>query len=296
MMRRYAFVTVDVFTNRRFGGNPLAVFTDARGLSDAEMQSLAAEMNLSETTFVLPPDDPANTARVRIFNTTGEMAFAGHPNVGTGCVLAWARRDRDGVLLFEEPAGLAEVRAERDGAGAVIGATIAAPRPLSLGSELGAADVAACAGIAASDVRTDAHRPVLASLGHPFVVAEVTPEALTRAAPDPGAFRRVRDASPALGGRLALHLYARDGARLRARRRAPLSGTYEDAATGSANVALAALLLSLTGEAALAVEVTQGTEMGRPSLLRLTARRGPDGIRATVGGGCVPVLRGEATV
>src|SRR5438309_4271720 len=106
MMRTYQFVTVDVFTDCRFGGNPLAVFPDARGLSDEEMQALAAEFNLSETTFVLPPDDPAHTARVRIFNRSHEMPFAGHPNVGTGYVLAQQGRGRDGVLLFEELAGL----------------------------------------------------------------------------------------------------------------------------------------------------------------------------------------------
>ena len=87
-MPAYAFQTVDVFTDRRFGGNPLAVFPDAQGISDEEMQALAAEFNLSETTFVLPPSDPANSARVRIFNRTAEMPFAGHPNVGTGYVLA----------------------------------------------------------------------------------------------------------------------------------------------------------------------------------------------------------------
>ncbi|MBX9699323.1 MAG: PhzF family phenazine biosynthesis isomerase, partial [Acetobacteraceae bacterium] len=103
--RRFGFVTLDVFTDRRFGGNQLAVFPDARGLSQAEMQALAAEFNLSETTFVLPPEDPANTARVRIFNRVAEMGFAGHPNVGTGWVLAGAGRDRDGLLRFEEPAG-----------------------------------------------------------------------------------------------------------------------------------------------------------------------------------------------
>ena len=75
-MRTFSFVTVDVFTDRRFGGNPLAVFPDATGLSDGEMQSLAAEFNLSETTFVVPPENPANTARVRIFNRTSEMPFA----------------------------------------------------------------------------------------------------------------------------------------------------------------------------------------------------------------------------
>src|ERR1700760_1178240 len=97
----FSFVTVDVFTDRPFGGNPLAVFPDARGLSDADMQALAREFNLSETTFVLPPEDAAHTARVRIFNPSYEMPFAGHPNVGTGFVLAGLDRDRDGVLLFE---------------------------------------------------------------------------------------------------------------------------------------------------------------------------------------------------
>src|SRR6185369_13959142 len=101
-MPTYAFETLDVFTDRRFGGNQLAVVPDARGISDADMQALAAEFNYSETTFVLPPEDPANTARVRIFNRTAEMPFAGHPNVGTGYVLASQGRDTDGTLRFEE--------------------------------------------------------------------------------------------------------------------------------------------------------------------------------------------------
>src|SRR5688572_15168511 len=113
-MRVYRYVTVDVFTQQRFGGNPLAVVTDAQGLSDTEMQALAAEFNYSETTFVLPPDDPAHSALVRIFNRAHEMPFAGHPNVGTGYVLAHEGRDIDGVLLFEELAGLVEVRVERN--------------------------------------------------------------------------------------------------------------------------------------------------------------------------------------
>ena len=151
-MRTYAFVTVDVFTDRRFGGNPLAVFPDANGLSDGEMQSLAAEFNLSETTFVLPPSDPANTARVRIFNRTAEMA--GHPNVGTGWVLAGMGRARDGLLRFEEIAGLVEVHV--DGASVV---TIAAPQPLSLGAEMPADLVAGCVGIDAGDVIVSATGP-----------------------------------------------------------------------------------------------------------------------------------------
>src|SRR5258708_7270563 len=189
-MRSYGFVTVDVFTDRRFGGNPLAVFPDASGLSDGEMQSLAAEFNLSETTFVVPPENPANTARVRIFNRTSEMPFAGHPNVGTGWVLAGLGRDGDGVLRFEEIAGLVEVNVERNGGGGQLRAvTIAAPQPLSLGAEMPVDLVAGCAGLDVSDVVVAAHRPIVASVGNSFVIAEVKAAALSRAKPDISRFR-----------------------------------------------------------------------------------------------------------
>lgn len=294
-MRRYSFVTVDVFTNQRFGGNPLAVFPDARGMSDAEMQSLAAEFNLSETTFVLPPDDSANTARVRIFTRTTEMPFAGHPNVGTGYVLAQQGRDKNGKLLFEELAGLVEVQIERDRSGAPVGATIAAPQPLSLGVELPVEEIAACAGLTASEVIVAAHRPVQASLGNPFVIAEVEAAALKRAAPDIAAFRKSVTRESALKGRLGLYLYAHEGeGRVQARMFAPLGGTFEDPATGSAAGPLGALLLSLSSDAEKRLDIHQGVVMGRPSLLQVVARRGADGIRATIAGQCVPVLRGEA--
>lgn len=297
-MRSYRFVTVDVFTERRFGGNPLAVFPDARGLSDAEMQALAAEFNLSETTFVLPPRDPANTARVRIFNRKHEMAFAGHPNVGTGYVLAQQGRETGGALRFEEMAGLVEVTVERDAAGALAGTTIAAPQPLSLGTEISREAIADCAGIAPADVRTGAHPPLAASVGIPFVLAEVAPEALARAAPNLPAFRAAVARWPELAGRLSLYLYARGEERdsIRARMFAPLAGTWEDPATGSAATPLACLLLSLTTDERARFAIEQGVEMGRPSLLRVEAWRAPDGLRASVGGACVPVLSGEAQV
>ena len=297
-MKSYEFVTVDVFTDRRFGGNPLAVFPDARGLSDADMQSLAAEFNLSETTFVLPPDDPAHTARVRIFNRTAEMPFAGHPNVGTGWVLAGRGRAKDGMLQFEEIAGLVEVKIDGDAV------TIAAPQPLSLTAEMPVDLLADCVGIAPGEVVVTAHRPVMASVGNSFIVAEVTAEALTRAVPDIARFRHaVTQYAPTGMGpkRLPLYLYAHAGrsgdrARLRARMFSPLSGTVEDAATGSAATPLAALLLSLTADQERHYDIVQGVEMGRPSLLLASARRAADGIRASVGGGCVPVLRGEVSL
>lgn len=288
-MASYPFVTLDVFTDTRFGGNPLAVFTDASGLTDAQMQSLAAEMNLSETTFILPPQDPANTARVRIFNRTAEMPFAGHPSVGTGWVLSQMGKGQ--ALRLEVPAGIVEVSIE-DGGG-----VIAAPQALSLGVELPVERIAACAGLTPADIVVTAHRPVEASVGVTFVIAEVTPESLGRAAPDLSAFRQAALDFPEFGDRLSLHLYAQDGpGQLRARMFAPNSGTVEDPATGSANATLAALLLSLSDAADGAWDIIQGVEMGRPSRLRAAARRSADGVRATIGGGCVPVLSGQASV
>ena len=293
-MPSFPYETVDVFTDRPFGGNQLAVFTDARGLSDAQMQSLAAEMNYSETTFVLPPDDPANDARVRIFHRTAEMPFAGHPNVGTACVLARHGRDSNGVLRFEQLAGLVEIAVERDAAGAVTGAVIAAPQALSLGIELPVDGIAACAGVAPSDIVTRAHKPVQASLGVKFVLAQIAPAALAGATPDIAAFRKLEGQNQELQGRLSLFVYARDGNAVRARMFAPLAGTWEDPATGSASATLGALLLSLDGGDEAAYSITQGVEMGRPSRLNVTSRRAADGFRSRVGGGCVPMFRGEA--
>jgi trans-2,3-dihydro-3-hydroxyanthranilate isomerase len=295
-MPTYDFVTLDVFTDRRFGGNQLAVFPDARGMSGEDMQALAAEFNLSETTFVLPARDPAHTAQVRIFNRTAEMPFAGHPNVGTGYVLAELGRDRNGVLVFEELAGLVEVKVERDGAGRPSGAAIAAPQALSTGFELTPEQVAQCCMIEASDVITTRHRPIQASVGVDFVFAEVTPDGLRRAGPNLTGSREVAAAIPEVGDRLSIHLYCRDGDQLRVRMFAPLSGTFEDAATGSANATLAALLLSLDGGDSAAFDVSQGVEMGRPSRLKVTAHRAADGVRATVGGGCAPMFKGQVTL
>lgn len=292
----YRFATVDVFTEQRFGGNPLAVFPDAAGMSDRDMQSLAAEFNLSETTFVLPPFDPANSARVRIFNRTHEMPFAGHPNVGTAYVLARLGLARGDALRFEELAGLVTVRLERGDDGVVIGATIDAPQPLALGVEIPPSSIAACVGLATSDIVTTLHHPVHATVGNTYVIAEVTGEALAHAAPEVPAFRRVLAETPGLNGRYSLYLYARDGAGIRARMFAPLAGTYEDPATGSAATPLAALLLSLAGGDEARYTIRQGVEMGRPSLLHASARRTEDGIRASVSGRCVPVLQGEATL
>lgn len=294
-MADYEYFTVDVFTRRRFGGNPLAVFPEAQGLDDSTMQALAAELNYSETTFVLPPADPDNTARVRIFNRTAEMPFAGHPNVGTGFVLTLMGRVPGGTLRFEEVAGLVDVRLiEEDGA--VAGAEIDAPQPLGLMETFAVPDIASCLSLPPDDIECARHRPVRASTGVDFVLVELRPEALARAAPDPGAFARLAAARPGLDGRLSIFLYSLHGADVRARMFAPLSGTWEDPATGSANATLAALRLHLSDGDSLRYASVQGVEMGRESHLSLRASRTPDGIRASVGGNCVAMFHGTVSL
>ncbi|QNA83499.1 PhzF family phenazine biosynthesis protein [Sphingomonas sp. So64.6b] len=294
-MASYDYLTVDVFTSRRFGGNQLAVFPTADGLDSATMQALAAELNYSETTFVLPPEDPANTARVRIFNRTSEMPFAGHPNVGTACALAWLGIAPKATLRFEEVAGLVEIRLIEE-AGEIVGAEIDAPQPLGIKGELPVDAIAACLSLQPDQIALADHPPLRASVGVDFVVVAVQPDALATTAPDIMAYRRLAAAFPELDGRLSIFVYTPAGAGIRARMFAPLAGTWEDAATGSANATLAALRLSLGDEESLAYDAIQGVEMGRESHLALRAWRAGDGVRASVGGRCVAMFRGSITL
>src|SRR6266436_2957496 len=137
---RLQFQTVDVFTSDRFAGNPLAVVLNAEGLSGQQMQRVAAEFNLAETTFVLPPKDSAHTAEVRIFTPRYEMPFAGHPNVGTAFVLAragvsYGRTIAGDEVMFEEKAGLVPIALLKDGA-TIVGARLASPQLLTVGAEI----------------------------------------------------------------------------------------------------------------------------------------------------------------
>jgi trans-2,3-dihydro-3-hydroxyanthranilate isomerase len=301
-MTSVGFVTVDVFTSSRFGGNPLAVVPDARGLRDDAMAAIAREFNYSETAFVLPPKDPANTARVRIFTPTSELPFAGHPNVGTGYVLGrlgtlFGRPTAD-VLLFEENAGLVVVELIRDGAG-VIGATITAPQPLSLGPVLDRAKVAECVGLTPSAIVTTRHQPQYASVGLPFLCVEISDlDSLGRATPSTALFRAAQDelADPGLEFNVyAYSVASTDPFAVRARMFAPLDGVPEDPATGSAAGALGAFLTHLRSDADLDLSfpILQGVEMGRPSQIDLAVRkRGGNVGRVGISGRCVDVMRG----
>ncbi len=296
MQRRY--ITVDVFTDRAFGGNPLAVVLDAEGLTTAQMQAVATEFNYSETTFVLPPREPGHDAQVRIFKVNAEIPFAGHPNVGTAFVLAARAAATPARLMFEEKAGLVAVEILKK-EGRAAGAELTAPQPLRRLSTCDARLAAACLSLSSSDVRTDAHAPEVVSVGLPFLVVELNSrEALRRARPDAAAFARTFP----LDESDAIYLYTRDvpanekPCDLQARMFHPgASGPTEDPATGSATVAAAALFADLdpVRDGELKLRIGQGVDMGRPSLLltRVVKRNGGI-VSAHVGGNCVQMMEG----
>jgi trans-2,3-dihydro-3-hydroxyanthranilate isomerase len=295
---RIEFVTVDVFTDRKFGGNPLAVVPDARGLATEQMQAITAEFNLAETTFVLPPQDAAHTAQVRIFTPRAELPFAGHPNIGTAFVLASEGvshgRKVSHPIVFEEKAGLVRLDPIKQGS-AVVGARLAPPQPVVRREDF-AVDVAAAAiSLVGGDIETAHHRPCFASCGIPMAFAELkTRAALAAARPRTEIFSEHITADRATG----FLVYVKDqseGFDLQARMFAPLYGVPEDPATGSANVILAGLLASLRPEADLKLElrIGQGFDMGRPSALEAVAEK-HDGkvVALSIGGRCVPMMRG----
>jgi len=296
MTRRY--VTVDVFTDRMFGGNPLAVVLDAGGLSTAQMQAIAREFNYSETTFVLPPVDAAHDAQVRIFTVNSEIPFAGHPNIGTAYVLATRSEKPTARLNFEEKAGLVTVEILREN-GVVVGAELTAPQALRRTTQLGVDHAAACLSVSASDILAERHPPHIISVGLPFLVVELASrDALRRARPDAATFARTFPCDDSD----AVYIYTRDvpaseqPCDLQARMFHPgASGLSEDPATGSATVAAAALLADLDDrqDGELSLTIGQGVDMGRPSLLLTRVRKQAGAVvSAHVGGRCVAVMEG----
>ncbi len=273
------FATVDVFTDRPFGGNPLAVVLNAQGLSTERMQALAAEFNLAETTFVLRPRNPAHTAEVRIFTPRAEMPFAGHPNVGMAFVLAregesYGKAIAGDRLVFEEKAGLVNMDLTRED-GVVVATRLAAPQPLSLGEEISAEIVAAACSLRPGNIKIDAHRPRVASCGAGLLFAELPRERVVG---------------------IHLHVPAREGdIDIQSRMFAPEHGIPEDPATGGANVALIGLLAHPDSRADLTLVRTigQGFDMGRPSLMQASAENKAGRVVATyIGGRCVAMMSG----
>jgi trans-2,3-dihydro-3-hydroxyanthranilate isomerase len=298
---RYRFVTCDVFTDRRFGGNPLAVLPEAEGLSAGQMQRIARAFNYSETAFVLPPE-AGHTRRVRIFTPVREVPFAGHPNVGTAFVLAASGAlgpvDSSFTVTFEEGAGLAPVHV-RVADGRITSCELRAPQPFALDRAVSKDLVAAAVSLPVDEVMTEVHEPRFASVGLPFLMAQLRNRAaLERLHANVAGFEAIRDVlDESLQTSVHLYLYVRaaEGVDLRARMLAPLHGIAEDPATGSAGCAVVGLLTHHDPAASggFSFRITQGVEMGRPSRLEGRARKVDGRVEATwIGGACVLVSEG----
>ena len=296
---KYRYFTCDVFTETRFGGNPLAVLPDAVGLSDLQMQQITREFNYSETTFVFPAEK-GQTRKVRIFTPAQEVPFAGHPNVGTAFVLATAGAlgeiHSSLEISFEEEAGLVPITVSAAG-GKITSCELRAPEQVSFGQLLAKHLVASAVSISVEEIVTRTHEPQIVSVGLPFVFVELGDRAaLERARINIAGFEAIRDT---LGDeiRASLYLYTRDerGADIRARMFALLSGVPEDPATGSAGCAVAGLLTHHNPESSgeYSYRIAQGIEMGRPSALLARARKSRGVVEATwIAGGCVLVAEG----
>ncbi|MBK8631042.1 MAG: PhzF family phenazine biosynthesis protein [Sphingomonadales bacterium] len=277
-MTERRFKQVDVFTAVPLMGNPVAVVLDAHGLSDADMQRMAAWTNLSETTFVLPPTDPAADYRVRIFTPRAELPFAGHPTLGTAhaVIEAGLAAPKDGALVQQCAVGLVRVAVEAGGLSFILPAHRfeTAPEPAVIVTALGGADVVRSA-------------PRIVNVGPRWVIAELATAALVETLePDLPALAAYDRAHATTG----LTVYAAGGAGdITVRSFAPADGISEDPVCGSGNGAVAAFRLDAgqvsPGEAYLS---SQGRQVGRDG--RVAVRFGAETIH--VGGACVTLIDG----
>ncbi len=303
-MPLYDYLTADVFTARRFGGNPLAVLTDARGLTDAQMLAITREFNYSETVFVLPPDDARHERRLRIFTPGGEVPFAGHPTVGTAYLLAAtgaiSLRGEETTIVFEEGVGPVSVMIRVEHGTPVFAQLSVAQLPAVVMSDLDQAALAAMLGLAPEDLLDDPYRPEAVSCGLPFLLVPVR---------DRGAVARARIVlelwEQTLRGTPGSEIMVfamdaeADDADVRARVFVPGLSVPEDPATGSACAALGGYLAQRTprDDGTLRWTVEQGVEMGRPSRIEVEVdKRGGAVTAVRVGGAAVQVMEGKLRV
>lgn len=303
-MPRYRFLTADVFTDRIFGGNPLAVFPDGRGLATPQMQRVAAEFNLSETVFVFPPENSAHTRRLRIFTPAAELPFAGHPTVGSALLLGGIGEipleEEHSSIVFEEAVGPVPVTIRSEAGRPKFAQLSVAQLPEFGDPAVAAKQIAAVLSLAPGDVLSGVDVPQVVSCGVPFLFVPVrSREALGRA-------RVAADLwNKHLAGTDAQHLFVfcyepeLAESQVRARMFAPAMGITEDPATGAAASALAGYLASrdATAEGMLTWRLEQGFEMGRPSLLDIEADKRTGSITAVrVGGEAVLVSEGTMEI
>lgn len=298
-MTRHPYTIADVFTNRVFGGNPLAVFPSGDAVPEALMPHIARELNLSETVFVLRPRDPAHTCRLRIFTPASELPFAGHPTVGTACVLAALGHvpvvGGRANLVFEEGVGPIPVVVT---AGAGYSASFSAAKLPEQGPAApDSRELARMLSLEPDDLLAAADRPEPWSCGVPFLFVPLrNRDAVRRARLNPAVWKDV------LSGQWAekVYVFARDaelsGSSVRARMFAPSLGIAEDPATGGAAAPLAGYLAAreATRDGLLRWRIEQGFEMGRPSIIDIEADLADGKVTAVrVSGESVIIGRGE---
>ncbi len=300
---RLPYHILDVFTNQRFGGNPLAVVLGADDLDATRMQTIAREFNLSETVFVLKPQNAAHTARVRIFTPAVEMPFAGHPTVGTGALLAQLKSpapsgDGDALVVLEEAIGLVRVGV-RLRPGAAPFAEFDAPRlPQESGALPPADRLAAAVGLIPAEIGFENHRPTKFAAGNTFAFVPVA---------SLQAIAKARVSSPhwgaAIQGGIGAFLYCRQTVHttsaFHARMFAPEHGVPEDPATGSAAVGFAGVVhrFDALPDGLHKRTIEQGFEMGRPSLIELSLQvEGGKVDTVRIGGHAVRVAEGMIEV
>jgi trans-2,3-dihydro-3-hydroxyanthranilate isomerase len=285
-MATHPFRIVNVFTQDQgpFTGNPLCVFEDGAGFSDQQMQSLARQFNLSETTFILPPTDmkAGANARVRIFTPSYEMAFAGHPTLGTSQICRALKLGGDSLVL-EMQAGLIPVRAVANRW------TLTAPGATSRELDVPRDVLAAALGLQVHDI---GERPLWVKAGKEQLVVPLTStDAVRKAAPVPSAMARVLSED----GLSMAYVFCLSGAKQAlARFFFPAGGAIlEDPATGSATANFGAWCLAMQQTLPLQVQISQGEFVGRPSTLFLDVNR--DG-QVFVGGDVFEIGRGSVTL
>lgn len=297
------YFTADVFTSTRFGGNQLAVLPDARGLTGAQMLAIAREFNYSESTFVLPAEDPAHTRRLRIFTPGGEVPFAGHPTVGTAHVLAETGEipltGDETRIVFGENVGPVPVLIRSSGGLPTFCQLSVAQLP-EVGRPLpGRSEIASAISLDEADLLDGDWRPQVVSCGLPFAFVPVRDRAAVARAR-----LRLDRWEEHLAGRAGemVMVFAMDaedpGHQVRARMFAPGVGVPEDPATGSACAALGGYLAKRDSrDGTLRWIVEQGYEMGRPSLLEVEVdRHGGEITAVRVGGASVLVCEGRMRV
>lgn len=302
-MRR-RFFTADVFTDRIFGGNPVAVFPEGSGIESAQMQRVARELNLSETVFVSPAETPAGTRRVRIFTPQQEVPFAGHPTLGTAFVLAATGAlpltgDETRIVL-EEGVGPVPVRIESHAGTPVRLELEAAQLPEEGPPPPPSEEIAAALSLPVEDLLGRPDDPKTFSCGLPFLfVALRSLDALGRARLEQDAWQRSIAGHWAPNVFLFTRAVETPGIDLRARMFAPAHGVAEDPATGSAVAALAGVVAALEPrkDVQLQLQIDQGVEMGRPSRLQLDVLKRAGAVAAVhVSGSAVLVSEGEMEI